>query len=432
MRFLYRPIDSAILIYFRIGAGLLMAQELINGLLIGKLDEYILPRFHFSYMFFEWIQPWSYWGMVFHYGITIFAGIAVAFNYFYRFFSVVLFLGYTLLFLFEQTEYINHFYLYCLISFWMMVLPLNKNKTSAPAWMLYLILFHMALAYFFGGIAKLNSDWLSGTPMNIFLEHRKDYPLGFLYQMKWAPMIFSYGGLLFDLLIVPLMIIPATRFFGLVLSLCFHLSNVMMFGLATFPWFSLLLTSMFFNPSWPRKVPLLRSLMPWGIERFPEIKPNRPLMGALAIYCLIHVTLPFRHHFYPGITSWTEEGHMFAWRMMLRSKQGYLTFFIRKKDQHFFIKVDPLTHITKRQYEDMIGKPDLILQFAHYLRDHYKKKENEEISVFASSKVSLNGRPFKEMIEPGTDLAREKRKIGTYSWVRPLETNNRLADSDSN
>lgn len=399
-----------------------MAQELINGLIIGKFDQYVLPQFHFSYMFFEWVKPWPYWGMVLHYAITIFAGFAVAFNFHYRIFSIILFCGYSLLFLFDQTEYINHTYLYCLISFWMMFLPLDKRRKSHPAWILYLILFHMSLAYFFGGIAKLNSDWLNGSPMDIFLAARKDHPLGSLYTTSWAPYAFSYGGLLFDLLIVPLMVWRPTRWIGLTLSVIFHLSNVAMFGLATFPWFSLLLTTMFFDPSWPRKIPLLRSFMPWGIERIPVFKHNKVLVGALSIYCLIHVCLPLRHFFYPGVTNWTEEGHMFSWRMMLRSKQGSLHFFVKKQDAVVMEKIDPLHFITPRQFDDLIGKPDLILQFAHLLRDHYRKNKNEEVDVYASCRVSLNGRPYREMIFPGTNLAREKRSLMPYQWVRPLET----------
>lgn len=418
---LFKPIDAAILIYFRIFAGILMAQELINGLIIGKFDQYTLPQFNFSYMFFEWVKPWSFWGMVLHYAVTIFAGFAVAFNFHYRVFSVILFLGYSFLFLFDQTEYINHTYLYCLVSFWMMFLPLDKHRKSHPAWMLYLILFHMSLAYFFGGIAKLNSDWLTGTPMDLFLAARVNKPLGVLYSAKWAPYAFSYGGVLFDLLIVPMMIWKPTRLIGLACSIVFHMSNVLMFGLATFPWFSLLLTTMFFDPSWPRKIPILRSWMPWGIERVQEFKPNKILVSVLTVYCLIHMSLPLRHLFYPGVTNWTEDAHMFSWRMMLRSKQGSLHYFIKRKSDVVMEKVDPLQFITPRQFDDIIGKPDLILQFAHFLRDHYKNHKNEDVEVYASSRVSLNGRPHREMIRPGTNLANQERSLRPYTWVRPLE-----------
>lgn len=398
-----------------------MAQELINALAIGKFSIYTEPVFHFSYQYFEWLKPWPYWGMVVHFALTIFSAFAVAFNYHYRFFSVVLFLGNTSLFLMEATEYINHHYLYCLISFWMIFLPLHKSKNSAPAWMLYLLLFHMSLAYFFGGVAKLNPDWLMGTPMDLYLAARKDYPLGFLYSQKWAPYVFSYGGILFDLMIVPLLIYKPTRWLGLIFSILFHLSNTLMFGLATFPWFSLLLTSMFFDSSWPRKIWVIRKFMPWNIERAPEYKPNYALVSVLAIYVMIHIALPLRHLFYPGNTSWTEQGHMFSWRMMLRDKQGSVLFFVRNKENQNMDLIDHTEFINDRQYKDIIGKPDLILNFAHFLRDHYQKKLKSDVAVFASSRVSLNGRPHREMITSGVDLAREERTILPYSWIKPLE-----------
>ncbi len=398
-----------------------MAQELINALVIGKFSIYTEPIFHFSYQHFEWLKPWPYWGMVVHFALTIFAGFAVAFNYHYRFFSVILFLGYSSLFLMEATEYINHHYLYCLISFWMIFLPLHKSKNSAPAWMLYLLLFHIGLAYFFGGMAKLNSDWLMGTPMNLYLAARRDYPLGFLYSQKWAPYVFSYGGILFDLMIVPLLIYRPTHLLGLMASILFHISNMMMFGLATFPWFSLLLTSMFFDPSWPRKIWIIRKFMPWNIERAPEYKPSYALVSVLAIYVMIHISLPLRHLFYPGNTSWTEQGHMFSWRMMLRDKQGSVLFFVRNKENQHMDLIDHTEFINQRQYQDIIGKPDLILNFAHFLRDHYQKKLKSEVAIFASSRVSLNGRPHKEMITSGVDLAREERTVLPYTWIKPLE-----------
>ncbi len=420
MNTLTRPIDSSSLLLFRLVTGILIAQELINGLFLGKFHEYTAPIFNFSYLFFEWVRPWPYGGMVAHYTVTILAALAVAFNFKYRLSSILLFAGYTSLFLMEQTEYINHAYLYSLISFWLMVLPLNQKRSHFPAWMLYMILFHMGLAYFYGGIAKINSDWIAGRPMNLFLEHRKDHFFGFLYQAKWASYFFSYGGILFDLLIVPMMIIKKTRLLGFMLSLCFHLSNVVMFGLATFPWFSLLLTSLFFDPSWPRKIPLFSRYLVSKTEPPKGTKPSPLLLSLLGLYIIIHLSLPLRHWLYPGVTSWTEEGHMFSWRMMLRHKRGTLSYFVQNKTTKEIIPINPLEFITQRQYGDIIGKPDLMLQFAHFLRDHYGKLWSSEVSVFASSRVSLNGRPKKEMIKPGTDLAREERSLLKYEWILPL------------
>lgn len=423
LKALTKPIDKAILIYFRFMSGILISQELINGILLGKLKGYTEPQFHFSYLFFPWISPWPMWGMILHYAITIIAGFMVALGIHYRLSAIVLFLGCSSLFLMEMSEYINHHYLYSLITFWMIFLPLENNKKStAPAWMLYLILFHMCLAYFFGGIAKLNSDWLAGTPMNLFLAARKNYLLGPLYSQPWAPILFSYGGILFDLLIVPLMVISRTRKFGMALSFMFHISNVLMFGLATFPWFSLMLTTMFFDPSWPRKIPGFQILLP------PKSKGKREylsplLIAAMSLYVLIHLSLPLRHWLYPGNPSWTEEGHMFAWRMMLRSKTGHIQYIVQDKKTLRKYIVNARQYLTQRQFDDLIGHPDMILQFAHFLRDKYQKNLKGDVSVFATSQVRFNGRSPIEMIRPGTDLAKEERSFSHYKWINHLEEN---------
>lgn len=353
--------------------------------------------------------------MLIHFGVTILAGWAVAFNIQYRIASIILFLGYTSLFLMEQTDYINHIYLYCLISFWMMFLPLNKADKRQPAWTLYIILFHMCLTYFFAGVAKINSDWLQGTPMDIYLL--KNYGI----VDKNAALIFSYGGMIFDLLIVPLLIYRRTRVIAFILSCIFHLSNVFTFGLATFPWFSILVTSMFFHPSWPRYIPLLRDFMPIGEGSYYEPSRNRLLESFLLLYVLVQVLLPFRHHLYPGVASWTEEGHMFSWRMMLRNKKGTLNYSVKNSETKEVVVINYQDHLTSHQYHNLIGKPDLILHFAHYLRDEYEKKWNAPAEVYASSKVSLNGRPLQEMIVPYTNLALEKRGLGSYKWIQPLD-----------
>lgn len=83
--------------------------------------------------------------------------------------------------------------------------------------------------------------------------------------------------------------------------------------------------------------------------------------------------------------------------------------------------VDHTEFINDRQYKDIIGKPDLILNFAHHLRDYYQDKFKTDVAIYASSRVSLNGRPHRELIISGVDLGREERTILPYSWVKPLE-----------
>lgn len=406
MKTLLRPIDNAILVYFRFFAGILLAWELVSDLMQGALREYTTSDFHFSYLFFDWIRPWSEWGMVAHFSLTIGAGIFVAFNFCYRLSSILLFLGYASLFLMEKAEYINHIYLYTLVAFWLMVLPLNKKRGEAPAWILYLLLFHISIVYLFAGIAKINPDWLSGNTMNHFLMSRG------WNKPEWGQYL-AWAGMLFDLLVVPFLLIRFTRPLAFLAATVFHVSNAFMFGLATFPWFALMMTAMFFDPSWPRR--FYPKLIPFNkYIRFFRLPALTPL---IALYCILQVLIPLRLHLYPGDTLWTEEGHMFAWRMKLRAKSGNVHYFVKNKFTQEVRIISPQSYLTPKQYRTLVGRPDQILQFAHYLRDEFKETLGWSVEIRASSMVGVNGSGLKEMIKQGVDLAQEKRKLGPYSWI---------------
>ena len=404
MKKMFKPIDAAILIYFRFFTGILLSFELINSLSLGDFKEYSAP-FHFSYLFFEWLSPWPTWGLIIHYILTIAAGFTFAAGIRQRLSAVILFFGYTLLFLMEKSEYINHLYLYCLISFWLIWMPeVKRNRLEAPAWYYYLMLFHISIVYFYAGVAKLNSDWLSGNTVSVMMDVKPSLKL-----------FYAYGGLLFDLLIVPLLIIRKTRVLAFVAAVVFHVSNMINFGLATFPWFALMMTAMFFGSSWPRK-------FTWFDHYFPDsakkVTHYKWLPAVLSFYCLIQLAIPLRHHLYPGNASWTEDGHMFAWRMKLRNKTGNVVYYVVDKKNHKTKIILPKGFLTEKQYRDMKGKPDSILQFAHYLKDQFG-----DVEVRARSVIRLNNGPANDLINPLVDLSQEKRKLGPYSWIyHPADT----------
>ncbi len=113
--------------------------------------------------------------------------ICVALGLCYRFTSTLLFLGFTYTFLAEKAAYQNHFYLLCLISFLMIWIPAHrtfsidswrgwvKSDGTVAVWTLWLLRGQIAIVYFFGGLAKLNYDWLHGEPMRLWLAAYGDY-----------------------------------------------------------------------------------------------------------------------------------------------------------------------------------------------------------------------------------------------------------------
>ncbi len=437
---LFKPIDIASLVFFRIVAGILLAGEQINQFFTGDYLNYIEPKFNFAYLFFPWVKPLPENGMYILWGIVILAGFMVAAGAFYRLATVVLFLGYSWLFLMEETEFVNHFYLYCLLCFWLMFIPAHRafsvdvwrkpelKRSWTPAWTIYLLLFQISVVYFYAGLAKLHEDWLLARPLKIWMGYKADKPLiGGILAHPFTPWVMSYAGLLFDLLFAPLLLYRCTRWLGFTLAAMFHLSNVFIFGLATFPWFSITLTSLYFSPGWPRKLPFIRNFIPAynpetaALER-PVFRYKNLLTYGILIYAAVQLLIPFRHFLYPGNVNWTEEGHKFSWHMMLRAKNGFVNFkVITPGPPEKIHYIDLSEYLTRNQQNKMADQPDLMLQFAHFLKTEFEKKGHKNVKVYANSQVSLNGRPYQPLVAIETDLTNEKRTLKPYPWILPME-----------
>ena len=76
--------------------------------------------------------------------------------------------------------------------------------------------------------------------------------------------------------------------------------------------------------------------------------------------------------------------------------------------------------LTPLQEKMMSAQPDMILQYAHILRDHYAKSGFISPQVYVDSYVTLNGRRGKVFISPETDLAKEEDSFKPKTWILPL------------
>ena len=73
---------------------------------------------------------------------------------------------------------------------------------------------------------------------------------GAFFRQEAAIMCYSYGGLLFDLAVVPLLLWQRTRLATFVVAVIFHLCNALLFqfSIGIFPWVMIAATLMFFDP----------------------------------------------------------------------------------------------------------------------------------------------------------------------------------------
>ena len=439
-RRLFAPVDIASLVLFRVLFGAILFWEVCRYFSNGWIARYFIePSFHFTYYGFGWVHPWPGQGMYYHFGalgvlaLCIMAGLA------YRLSAALFFLGFTYVFLLEQARYLNHFYLVCLVSFLMIFLPAHRafsldalwrpslRSRTVPAWSLWLLRAQIGLVYFFGGIAKINGDWLQGEPMRMWLADRTHLPLlGPHLTEEWAAYFFSYGGLLFDLLVTPGLLWRRSRvwvFFGGVL---FNLTNAVLFSIGIFPWLMLASTAMFFPPDWPRRLwKWRRSTAGPEMGAAPMAPPSpvaRWTVGVLAgSYLMFQILMPLRHFFYPGNVNWTEEGHRFSWHMKLRSKQGEARFHVTNPATQRTYIVDPRHYLSRIQAQDLPKHPDMILQFSHYLAAEKRRQGMTGAEVRAHVMTSLNGRDRQFLIDPTVNLAAQPRTLRPAKWILPLK-----------
>ena len=424
------PIDAASLVFFRIGFGAIMAWEAWRFLSDGVVDRhFIAPDFYFKYLGFGWVEPWpGSWMYVHFYALGALA-LFIAVGFLYRLSATLFALGYTYIFLIDQTLYQNHYYLICLVSLLMIFVPAhrtlsvdarlwpNTRSSFIPAWPLWLLRAQIAIVYFFGGVAKLNLDWLQGYPLRDWLPGSDFYlPLfSDLFYEGWVCLLFSYAGLLIDLLAAPLLLWGRTRAWALATLLLFHCMNKVLFGIGVFPVLASSLTLLFLPPTWPRR------LFNWphpGDTQPLFSRLRTPALLALTAYLIVQTLLPVRHFLYPGNVSWTEEGHRFAWHMKLRDKDCSAVFILQSPNETW--QVDPRDHLTSRQARKMATRPYMAVQFAHYLVDYARSVDMSPVKVRAHIDCSLNGRRDFPLIDPHLDLATQQYHMGSTHWILPL------------
>lgn len=433
---LFAPVDAASLAVFRIGFGLIMAWEMYRFLIEGKVDYYFIePIFHFKYIGFAWIEPWPQLWMYGHFYALLVLALCLAAGLFYRLSALLFALGYTYVFLLDQAQYQNHYYLICLVSFLLVFVPAHRalaldnhlfsraQSTTAPAWGLWLIRAQVGLVYFYGGIAKLNADWLRGWPMRDWLVDAIYLPpFTHLLYTAAAAYLFSYAGLLIDLAAFPLLVWRRTRSYMLATLLLFHFMNSQLFGIGAFPYLGVALTLLFLPADWPRR------LFNWPINAAPRedsattFNPRaaRLTLVLLTAYLTAQALLPLRHWFYPGNVSWTEEGHRFAWHMKLRDKECDAAFLLYEAKSGDRWQVNPRKYLTERQRDKMANRPYMAVQFAHFLSESERKKGDGPIEVRAHISCSLNSRPYFPLVDPDIDLAQVHYGMGSAEWILPL------------
>ena len=434
-RLLFTKVDNSQLLIFRVFFGILIALESYGAIATGWIKETLInPKFTFTFIGFEWLQPLPGNGMYFYFFIMGTMGIFIALGYKYRFSIITFTVMWFAVYLMQKSSYNNHYYLLALISFFMCFFPSNRNysidarrnssiqSNSMYSYVKWIIILQLFLVYTYASIAKLYGDWLDFGIIEILMKSKADYPMiGSFLQETWVHKIVAIMGIVFDALIVPALLWKPTRKAAFIISILFHLFNSIVFQIGIFPYLALAFTVFFFETE------TIRSIFFKEKEAFtnPIIQVpsyRKLLIFGGGIYFLIQLVLPIRHYLIKDDVLWTEEGHRLSWRMMLRNRVGKIQFKVVNNEtgESYIVKLK--NHLTKKQMRKIAAYPDFIWQFAQILKQDYAV-HGENISVHVlNSKVSINGKPYKAFVDPKVDLAHEKwDHFGHHEWIVPSE-----------
>jgi len=434
--------SAAPLAVFRIALGILLFASIVRFWAKGWIyDLYIKPKHFFSFYGFEFVKPiGEYTYLLF--AICGICALLVAIGLFYRAGITGLFLSFTYIELMDKSTYLNHYYFISMICLMMIFLPAHayfsidayRNKSirsdKIPQWCLDSLKIFVCLVYLYAGLAKVNSDWLlHAQPLRTWLPAKNDLPLiGPLFNHVWVAYAFSWMGCLYDLSIPFLLLNRKTRVYGYFAVVAFHLLTAMLFPIGMFPYIMIATALIFFSA--PFHTRILSIPGKWLKARQYSAGPSgeykhafslsKILPVAFAFFLFFQLLFPLRYLLYPDELFWTEEGYRFSWRVMLMEKAGYAQFRVKDADGKEAM-VDNREFLTPLQEKMMATQPDMILQYAQLLSNHYASHGFRLPEVYVDSYVALNGRLGKPLVDSLTDLSKEKESFSHKLWILPFE-----------
>ncbi len=434
--------DAAPLAAFRVFFGIMMLGSVLRFWYKGWIHElYIQPRFFFTYYGFEWVKPLGNATYILFF-ICGLSSLFIALGYKYRIAVITFFISFTYIELMDATNYLNHYYFVGLMGFIMIFLPANayfsidakrqprKAFQKIPTWTIFSIKLMLTIVYLYAGLAKLNSDWLlNATPLKIWLPIRYDFPLlGQFMPQTWFHYTMSWAGALYDLAIPFLLFYRPTRKPAFLLVVLFHVLTRILFPIGMFPYIMIVSTIIFFDaPVHHRILQTISNLfkVPKGYfdngKEITKLRNQQIIKPVLLLFFCVQLLFPFRYLLYPGELFWTEEGYRFSWRVMLTEKAGYAEFRVVDTEKNTIHFIDNKEYLTATQEKQMGFQPDLILQYAHFLGDHFNGKGIDQPQVFVDSYVTLNGRLSKRFIDPSINLYPIKESCKHKDWILPFK-----------
>lgn len=430
---LFTQVSPAPLATLRIVTGIVLLIGTLRFWYLGWIQTNLInAQIQFKYAYFEWVTLPSNPDFLYAvFALMVLGSMGLVLGYYYRLSAWLLWLAFTYVELLDLTWYLNHYYFISLLLLLLAVLPAHRYfsldvyykqvtpLTSVPVWLVALPRFQMGILYVYAGLAKIQSEWLiEALPMRLWLPaHNHEPVLGAFFGWTYTPWIFSWAGMLYDCSIPFWLSWHKTRKWAYGTVIVFHALTGWLFQIGMFPVVMIAITLVFFDAAthekWQQKLFITPSKATPLSYRAP-----RWSLWLTFIYILFQLAFPWRFLCYPGNLFWTEAGYRFGWRVMLMEKAGTATFFVNRSDINKEGIVDNTEFLLPHQEKQMAMQPDLIVQYAHWLKHHYESIGIPVNRVRAEVYVTLQGKTSQLYFPSDVNLLTKNHR--SYpNWLNP-------------
>ena len=417
-KFFNNQVNNVSLTFFRVLFGLVLAAEGFGAILTGWVnDVYVDTAYNFQFFGFEWLGVFHGIPMYFVFTGLGICGVMMACGYRYRLATLGYAVLWSITYLGQKSSYNNHYYLIFLLTWMSIFIPANRRfsldvkqgrvepSNKVPFYLNYFYVMMFAVVYFYAAKNKLYPDWLDGRFIALSTKDSfvNQIPiLGGLIKQSWYPILVAWCAILYDGLVIPALVWKRTRKLAIFFSVFFHLYNSIIYQVGVFPYMSLAVLVFFVSDEW------LEKWIGRGKKGSFSSKWQMSLNIFLIIF-LLHFMIPLRHHLIPGNVFYTEGGHRLSWRMMLRSKSGYIKIkVVRANGDVEYVKYKKT--LSSKQRRLLYKCPDVLYTYVQKIKKDYS---GEDVKIYADVRVGLNGRKYKQLISPEVDLSKVQ---WNYFW----------------
>jgi vitamin K-dependent gamma-carboxylase len=437
---LFKEVDPLRLNVFKFLFAFILILQFGTYTSSGFIERGILaPATLFHFDLLPFVKPLPTAGMKFILLLTLIGPILMFFRKTLKIGALIYLFSFGYLFFLEESYYNNHFYLILIFTaFWLFYKPNidAKGNESIPFWQHFIFIFMLVVVYFYGGLVKINYDWLiNQQPTRVLLglnAQVSSFPN--LLNSEFAVMYITYGGIIFDLCIGFLLVWRKTFKVAVILSILFHVTNHFIFNLGEggnigiFPMMMIGANVLFMTPDKFRKFlsKFLPGVNPVYIQSTRNIdvnsKSNKTTFALITAFIVIQLVLPFRPYAFGADMHWTGQASYFGWRMKVNTKQTRVKFYVRYAENETPQEINIGRIINTMQIDMMAQHVDMIYKFSQYLKERLAKESGKTPIITADILVGLNGREMQAIVDPNTNLADI-----TYSpwskpdWVLPMK-----------